>query len=202
MTTCRDCGKQFDPPAPTRCLECLVGLEQRCATLENELRVVGDTLAAHNRAWSDRCETERRGHDAAEARLNDTIAKYHADLMAARAARDEITATSLRYLTERDDWAAAYQRAEALRLEAVQGMVAAERERDEARRSLLAALPNEPVAGVREAFVAGAAWHEFYETGATIWDSDRRVAEIEAERRFPTSAPSPSTHALRRCEQP
>lgn len=41
--------------------------------------------------------------------------------------------------------------------------------------------------GVREAFVAGAAWHEFYETGATIWTSDRRNAEAEAERRFPTN---------------
>ena len=41
--------------------------------------------------------------------------------------------------------------------------------------------------GVREAFVAGAAWHEFYEHGATIWTSDRRNAEDEAERRYPTS---------------
>jgi len=47
--------------------------------------------------------------------------------------RDEATDTALRHLTERDDWFAAYQRTEALRLEAVQGMVAAERERDEAR---------------------------------------------------------------------
>lgn len=41
--------------------------------------------------------------------------------------------------------------------------------------------------GVREAFVAGAAWYEFYAAGATIGTSDRRVAEAEAERRYPTS---------------
>jgi hypothetical protein len=57
------------------------------------------------------------------------------------------------------------------------------------------ALVNQPPApepaptteGVREAFVAGAAWHEFYETGATLWTPDRENAEFEAERRYPTN---------------
>jgi hypothetical protein len=35
--------------------------------------------------------------------------------------------------------------------------------------------------------VAGAAWHEFYETGATLWTPDRENAEFEAERRYPTN---------------
>ena len=37
---------------------------------------------------------------------------------------------------------------------------------------------------VRRAFVAGAAWWEFYKTQGTLWPSDRRLAEKEAERRY------------------
>lgn len=76
MTTCRDCGKQFqlqpllDMPQPTRCLECLIGLEARYATLEAELRVAGDTIAGHNRAWADRCEIA----EAEVARLRAALA--------------------------------------------------------------------------------------------------------------------------------
>lgn len=63
----------------------------------------------------------------------------------------------------------------------------------EALRALLASEPApppgaEPAApGVREAFVAGAAWREYDEHGATIWTSDRRRAEEEAERRYTTA---------------
>lgn len=54
----------------------------------------------------------------------------------------------------------------------------------DAVRALLAAGPE---AGVREAFVSGAVWREYDEHGATIWTSDRRRAEEEAERRYPTA---------------
>ena len=39
----------------------------------------------------------------------------------------------------------------------------------------------------RRAFVAGAAWWEFRATGATMWESDRKKAEDEAERRYPSA---------------
>lgn len=50
------------------------------------------------------------------------------EVMRLRSALAAAESTSLRYLTERDDWFAAYQRAE-------EGRRAAERERDEARSS-------------------------------------------------------------------
>jgi len=36
----------------------------------------------------------------------------------------------------------------------------------------------------RRAFVEGAAWWEFRATGATMWQSDRSIAEEEADRRY------------------
>jgi len=62
MTTCRDCGKQFqlgpllDLPQPTRCLECLIGLEARYATLEaaaREALAVLTEIADSAAYWSD-----------------------------------------------------------------------------------------------------------------------------------------------------
>lgn len=41
-----------------------------------------------------------------------------------------------------------------------------------------------PKDDIRRAFVAGAAWWQFYEYGSTIWNSDRRLAEDEAEKRY------------------
>jgi hypothetical protein len=38
---------------------------------------------------------------------------------------------------------------------------------------------------LRRAFVDGAAWWEHTSTGATMWPSDRRQAEVAAEERFP-----------------
>lgn len=38
---------------------------------------------------------------------------------------------------------------------------------------------------LRRAFVAGASWWEFHWEGATMWPSDRRLAEAEADRRYP-----------------
>ena len=38
---------------------------------------------------------------------------------------------------------------------------------------------------LRRAFVSGAAWWEYQRSGATIWTSDRRKAEVEAEKRYP-----------------
>lgn len=40
-------------------------------------------------------------------------------------------------------------------------------------------------ADIRRAFVEGVAWWEVTKTGGTIWSSDRRLAEDEAERRYP-----------------
>jgi hypothetical protein len=37
---------------------------------------------------------------------------------------------------------------------------------------------------IRRIFVAGAKWWEFYKTGATMWNSDRDLAEIEATKRY------------------
>lgn len=51
MTTCRDCGKQFrlgplvDLPQPTRCMECLIGLEAEVITAEARIRDL-EALAA------------------------------------------------------------------------------------------------------------------------------------------------------------
>ena len=42
-----------------------------------------------------------------------------------------------------------------------------------------------PVDDLRRAFVAGAAWWEFRKDGATMWQSDRRLSEVEAEKRYP-----------------
>ena len=37
---------------------------------------------------------------------------------------------------------------------------------------------------LRRAFVEGAAWWEFHSQGATMWQSDRTIAEDEADRRY------------------
>jgi len=38
---------------------------------------------------------------------------------------------------------------------------------------------------LRRAFVEGAKWWEYKSTGATMWQSDVRAAEAEAEMRYP-----------------
>ena len=45
---------------------------------------------------------------------------------------------------------------------------------------------------LRRAFVAGAKWREWHSTKATMWQSDRDLAEAEAERRYPGGHPAPS----------
>ena len=50
------------------------------------------------------------------------------------------------------------------------------------RRSLEGTWPEDDI---RRAFVAGAQWWEDHTTGATMWSSDRCIAEDEAERRYP-----------------
>ena len=42
---------------------------------------------------------------------------------------------------------------------------------------------------LRRAFVTGVAWWEWVRSTATIWTSDRRLAETEAERRYPNGQP-------------
>ena len=42
-----------------------------------------------------------------------------------------------------------------------------------------------PPDDLRRAFVMGAKWWEFRQTGATMWQSDRNAAEEEAELRYP-----------------
>lgn len=54
-----------------------------------------------------------------------------------------------------------------------ESVAALTRERDEAK------------AHARLAFVEGCAWWEFHRDGATIWPSDRDIAEAEVERRYP-----------------
>jgi|SRR3990167_3146940 len=49
----------------------------------------------------------------------------------------------------------------------------------------------------RRAFVEGVAWWEFTKTGGTLWQSDRRLAEDEAERRFPDADPAPPERTCR-----
>ena len=49
-----------------------------------------------------------------------------------------------------------------------------------------------PADDLRRAFVDGAAWWEFRKTEFTMWNTDRREAEAEAEARFPGGKPRPS----------
>jgi len=42
-----------------------------------------------------------------------------------------------------------------------------------------------PKDDVRHAFVAGAKWWEYHSTEFTMWPSDQRLAEREAEKRYP-----------------
>lgn len=47
--------------------------------------------------------------------------------------------------------------------------------------------PNEEARNRQElhkAFVAGAKWWEYYNSGFTMWDDDIRQAEAEAEKRY------------------
>jgi len=41
-----------------------------------------------------------------------------------------------------------------------------------------------PENDIRRGFVAGASWWVFHKEGATIWQSDRDIAEVEAEKRY------------------
>ena len=41
-----------------------------------------------------------------------------------------------------------------------------------------------PKNDIRRAFVAGAKWWEFHQTDCTMWQSDQRLAEAEAEKRY------------------
>lgn len=42
-----------------------------------------------------------------------------------------------------------------------------------------------PEDDLRRAFVMGAKWWEFHSREATMWQSDQRLAEEEADRRYP-----------------
>jgi hypothetical protein len=42
-----------------------------------------------------------------------------------------------------------------------------------------------PKDDLRRAFVAGAKWWEYEAGGGTMWNSDIRLAEVEAELRYP-----------------
>ena len=41
-----------------------------------------------------------------------------------------------------------------------------------------------PQNDLRRAFVAGAKWWEYHSTDFTMWQSDQRLAEVEAEKRY------------------
>ena len=51
-----------------------------------------------------------------------------------------------------------------------------------------------PADDLRRAFVMGAKWWEWRQTGATMWPSDRNEAEAKAEEVFPGGRP-PSSDA-------
>ncbi len=42
-----------------------------------------------------------------------------------------------------------------------------------------------PKNDLRRAFVEGATWWEWHVTNFTMWNSDRRLAEEEAEKQYP-----------------
>ena len=46
-----------------------------------------------------------------------------------------------------------------------------------------------PADDLRRAFVMGAKWWEFHQSGATMWQSDQRLAEEKAEEFFPNGKP-------------
>ena len=46
-----------------------------------------------------------------------------------------------------------------------------------------------PQDDLRRAFVAGAKWWEYHSTKATMWQSDQRLSEEEAENRYPSGQP-------------
>lgn len=48
---------------------------------------------------------------------------------------------------------------------------------------------NLPPDDLRRAFVMGAKWWEFLKSGATMWQSDQRLAEEKAEEIFPNGKP-------------
>ena len=41
-----------------------------------------------------------------------------------------------------------------------------------------------PENDLRRAFIAGAKWWEYHKTGGTMWQSDQRLAEDEADKRY------------------
>ena len=54
-----------------------------------------------------------------------------------------------------------------------------------------------PKDDLRRAFVAGAKWGEYHTFGSTMWDSDIKLAEKEAEKRYPLGVPTtPTVHPL------
>lgn len=53
---------------------------------------------------------------------------------------------------------------------------------NEINRDLEGVLPEDDL---RRAFIAGVAWWEFKQFGATLSPSDRWLAETEAEKRYP-----------------
>jgi hypothetical protein len=76
-----------------------------------------------------------------------------------------------------------------------QALVAKARSEDrtpdlQARRILRRALRLSEIE-LRRAFVDGAAWWNFNSTGFTMFGSERREAEAEAEARFPNGKPGP-----------
>lgn len=116
LTTCRDCGKRFrlgpllDLPQPTRCMECLIGLEARLAAAEKERDEAREALAgfldepckdclayeAQMSGMEDAYRDSERARRAAEAR----VAELEARLDTAESALEEIMAESERWHDE------------------------------------------------------------------------------------------------------
>jgi hypothetical protein len=55
-----------------------------------------------------------------------------------------------------------------------------------------------PEGCLQRAFVDGARWWEFYKTGASMWQSDRHLAEAEAVKMYgiPTNPPNRNEYLL------
>ena len=75
---------------------------------------------------------------------------------------------------------------------------------DDCKTTTGEAYPPAPCSAILIAFVQGAAWWEYHQTKATMWQSDRRMAEEEAMRREEngTLGVLPNTKRLRTDDPP
>jgi len=117
--------------------------------------------------------------------MGEDLACYQEAILECDAAtkRAEVAEAALAAMRiERDYYEASWRRAEGERFEA-------DVELDECRapRRIEGTLPADDL---RRAFVDGAAWWNFKSTSWSMWNSERREAEEEAEARYPNGKPA------------